>query len=64
MWLGYSIGQWLDVGVYMIGMTVLFAGIYLVGTIGANYLHKEELKELKNKRRKKSNNKKYFIDVA
>jgi hypothetical protein len=69
MFYGYLTSQWLDVGLYMIGMTVLFTGIYLVSTIGANYLHKEELrrnklKVLKENRRKKSDKKKYFIDVA
>jgi hypothetical protein len=69
MFYEYSINQWYSVGLYIIFMVALFTGIYLVSTIGANYLHKEDVKrnkleQIKTNRRKKSDKKKYFIDVA
>jgi hypothetical protein len=69
MFYEYSINQWVGIVLYMIFMMALFAGIYLVSTMGANYLHKEDVKrnkleQMKTNRRKKSDKKKYFIDVA
>jgi hypothetical protein len=54
---------------YMVKVTVLFTGIYLVSTMGANYLHKEDIKrnklrKMRKERLRKNNKKKYFIDVA
>lgn len=69
MWLGYCYSQWLNVGFYMVGMIVLFTGIFIASSMGANYLHKEELKinklkSLRHNKRVKTNKKKFFIDVA
>ena len=62
MFYGYPISQWIEVGLYMLFMIVLFTGIFAVSCILTNkFLHKNKKNKLKTKKLKK---KSYFIDVA
>jgi len=54
MFMGGSIQQWQDVGLYMVFMLVLFTGICLVSVRLSNYYVQEQNKKKKlNKLRKK-----------
>lgn len=63
MFYGYPISQWIDVGVYMLFMIILFIGVFAVSCMLSNkFLHKDKIKnKFKNK---KTENKSYFTDVA
>jgi predicted RND superfamily exporter protein len=69
MFYEYSINQWISVGLYMIFIVALFTGIAFLSIMATNYISKEEhkrnkLKYMRNERLRKSNKKRYFIDVA
>lgn len=67
MFMGGSIQQWQDVGLYMIFMVLLFTGIYFISVKLSNYYIQEQnkrkkLNQLKNKYHCKEKN--YYKKVA
>lgn len=60
MFYGGTIEQWVDLGLYMLLMLVLFTGIFAVSCIITNKVLHKRKNELKTKNKKKN----YFIDVA
>ena len=53
--------QWINLGLYMLFMTILFTGVVTISYIVYNkFLHKKRKMNLKAKNKKKS----WFIDVA
>jgi uncharacterized membrane protein len=59
MFMGYEASQWIGLLEYLFIVAIVFSGAFAVSCIIYNkFIHK------KNKRRKKVENKSYFIDVA
>lgn len=63
MFYGYPISQWVSVGVYLVGMTVLFIGIGLFSAWLDNKLFNNKNKLYKTKK-KNMKQKQWFYDVA
>lgn len=60
MLMGYETGQWIQLGIWLLSMIVLFTGGFAVSCIITNKtLHKKRNKLKRNKKIKS-----YFIDVA
>lgn len=60
MFMGYSITNWLELGLYSVFVLLLFIGSGLLSCFIVNkFLHKKRNKLKKNKKKKS-----YFIDVA
>ena len=61
MFYGGTIEQWIQIGLYMLFMIMLFTGVVTLSYILSNkVLHKKRKNNFKAKNKKKS----YFIDVA
>lgn len=63
MWYGYLISQWVSLGVYMVGIIILFTGVCIASVWINNKLFNKKNK-LYISKKKSVKDKQWFYDVA
>jgi NADH:ubiquinone oxidoreductase subunit 3 (subunit A) len=61
---GYSLSQYISVGLYMIGMILLFVGIFILSMWLNNKLFKKNKNKIYSIKNKSNKQKQWFYDVA